>query len=207
MGRTSAVMAASLVAIGGLALGFVPQTEAAPVETIASGLADTYSVDNKHSSVIFSVGYMGVTNFYGRFNKVSGDYSIDPENPSESSLSVAVETGSVDSNDKGRDKHLMGADFFSAKEFPQISFVGKSFEAADDNTIKVTGDLTLRGETRTETATLTWMGEKSDPRGGTRSGFEAKLVINRSDYGVSYGVENGALGDEVTLIVGITGTR
>ncbi|GAB5495114.1 MAG: YceI family protein [Phycisphaerales bacterium] len=207
MGTKSAVVVAGVLAVVGLAVGFMPQTDAAPAEVFTTANAETYAVDNGHSSVVFGVSYMGVTNFYGRFNKVSGEYSIDPENPSASSLDISVDAESVDSNNEGRDKHLRGADFFSAKEFPQIRFKATSFEAGDDGSMNVTGELTLRGKTQTETATLVWMGEMDDPRGMVRSGFEAELVIDRSDYGVNYGVESGALGDEVTLTIGITGTR
>lgn len=207
MGKKTAFVAAGVLAVGGLAVGLATQTEAAPTEVFAVSNAETYGVDNGHSSVLFGVSYMGVTNFYGRFNKVSGEYSIDPDNPSASSLDISVDAESVDSNSAGRDKHLRGADFFSAKEFPQIRFVATSFEAGEGDSMNMTGELTLRGKTQTETATLVWMGEMDDPRGMVRSGFEAKLVIDRSDYGVNYGVESGALGDEVTLTIGITGTR
>jgi len=169
--------------------------------------ADAYAVDATHSSVVFKVGYMGVTNFYGSFEEVAGEYAIDLANPSASTLDIAVTTESVDSNNDGRDKHLRGADFFSAKEFPQIRFVGKTFEAAGENKIRVTGDLTLRGVTREETTVLEWIGDREDPRGGYRSGWEAVLEIDRSNYGVSYGVDNGALGDRTAITVAITGMR
>ena len=61
---------------------------------------------------------------------------------------------SVDSNNDGRDKHLRGADFFSVKEFPEIRFVGKTFESAGENKVRITGDLTFHGVTREETTVL-----------------------------------------------------
>lgn len=208
MKTKSVVLAAFGAAIlGGSMVGFNSNVNAGDAAMFATTRADAFGVDATHSSVLFKVGYMGVTNFYGRFGQVAGEYAIDLENPSNSILNVAVKTESVDSNNADRDKHLRGADFFSAKEFPEIRFVGKSFEAVGDNTIKVTGDLTLRGVTQEETATLEWMGGREDPRGGYRSGFEAVLEIDRSDYGVSYGVENGALGDKTTITVALTGMR
>ena len=208
MGINAALLAATgTIIMGGLAVGNSTTAPAHESVNVAASQADTYGVDGMHSSVVFKVGYMGVTNFYGRFNKVSGEYSIDLDNPSASKLSVSVQADSVDSNSENRDKHLKGGDFFSAQEFPEISFVGKTFEAAGDNTLKITGDLTLKGVTKTETTVLEWMGDRADPRGGQRSGWEAKITINRSEYGVDYGVENGALGDEVELTVAITGMQ
>ncbi len=200
----SAVGAAALV---GSMVGFNSNINSGDAAMFATSRADAFGVDATHSSVVFKVGYMGVTNFYGSFEQVAGEYAIDLENPSASMLDVAVKAESIDSNNDGRDKHLRGGDFFSAKEFPEIRFVGKSFEAAGESTIKVTGELTLRGVTQEETAVLEWIGGREDPRGGFRSGFEAVLEINRSDYGVSYGVENGALGDKTTITVAITGMR
>lgn len=207
--KTKAVILATLGAagLGGAMVGFQGNPNAGDASVYTTSRADAYSVDATHSSVVFKVGYMGVTNFYGVFEEVAGEYAIDLANPSASTLDVAVKTESVDSNNDGRDKHLTGADFFSAKEFPDIRFVGKTFEAAGENKVKVTGDLTLRGVTREETTVLEWIGDREDPRGGYRSGWEATLEIDRSNYGVNYGIENGALGDRTSITVAITGIR
>lgn len=207
--KTKSVVLAAVgaAALGGVMVGFQGNPNAGDPALLATSRADAFAVDATHSSVVFKVGYMGVTNFYGRFNQVAGEYAIDPANPSASVLNIAVKTESIDSNNQGRDKHLRGADFFSAKEFPEIRFVGTGFESAGENKIKVTGDLTLRGATRTETAVLEWIGGREDPRGGFRSGWEATLEIDRSNYGVNYGIENGALGDRTTIVVAITGMR
>jgi polyisoprenoid-binding protein YceI len=41
--------------------------------------------------------------------------------------------------------------------------------------------------------------------GGTKAGFEATFTIKRSEFGVSYGVENGALGNDVRVVVCLEG--
>jgi len=209
MGISTAIVTATAGAIigGGWVVGHMPT----PVSTVAvSGIAskaDTYAVDNVHSSVLFKVGYMGVANFYGRFNQVSGEYTIDLEDMSACSLDVTIAASSVDSNNADRDKHLRGADFFSAKEFPQIRFVATGFESMPDGTIQMSGELTLRGVTKTTSATLEWLGDRADPRGGHRSGFDAALAVTRSDFGVNYGIDNGALGDDVEVTIALTGMR
>lgn len=208
MNKFGAVVVAGVMVASGVAISaMASDREALPVLTESSAIEGEYQIDNTHSSVLFKVGYFGVTNFYGRFDEVSGVYDINMENPSSSKLEMTVPAESVNSNNEGRDRHLGGPDFFSSKEFPEMSFVAKSFEKVDDKTLKVTGDFTMRGKTQEETATLTWMGERDDPRGGLRSGWEATMTVNRSDYGVNYGVENGALGDETTIITAITGMR
>ncbi|MGP1272799.1 MAG: YceI family protein [Phycisphaerales bacterium] len=203
----SLALAAGVISFGGAGVHLLGGGDATPQAQASTTRAGTFDVDAVHSSVVFKVGYMGVANFYGRFNEVEGTYSIDLENPSNSELDVTIPAESIDSNSEGRDRHLRGADFFSTKEFPTIRFVGNEFEAAGENTLRVTGDLTLRGVTQPVTVDLQWLGERPDPRGGVRSGFEAVFTIDRSDFGVSYGVDNGALGDATTVTVALTGMR
>ncbi len=205
--KSMVLAAVGSAALGGVMIGFGSNPNAADKAVYETSRADAYAVDATHSSVVFKLGYMGVTNFYGSFEQMGGEYAIDLENPSSSVLDVVVMAESVDSNNDGRDKHLRGADFFSVKEFPEIRFVGKTFESAGENKVRITGDLTFHGVTREETTVLEWIGDRADPRGGHRSGWEAVLEINRSDYGVNYGVENGALGDKTTITVAITGMR
>ncbi|MEM1071240.1 MAG: YceI family protein [Planctomycetota bacterium] len=196
-----AAVAAGLTAVGGLSLD-------RPVAAAESRVAAAeYVVDAAHSSVLFKVDYQNVVPFYGRFNQVQGTYTIDFENPSSSAIDVTIPTESIDSNNAGRDDHLRGPDFFSAREFPTISFVGTSFESVDEDTMNVEGNLTLRGVTKPVSVELNWGGEGNDFRGGTRSGFEAVMTFDRSDFGVNYGVDNGVLGDATTVTVALTGMQ
>ena len=203
----SVSLAAGVVAFGGAGLAAVGLGDATPEAVAVSAAAGVYSVDSGHSSVVFRVGYQNVANFYGRFNQVSGSYNLDFDNPSASSIEISIPTESIDSNSEGRDNHLRGPDFFSAKEFPVIRFIGNSFEAVDSDTMRVGGELTLRGVTKDVSVDIDWLGEGPDFRSGIRSGFETVLTIDRSDYGVNYGVDNGVLGDSTDIIIALTGMR
>ncbi|MEL6797939.1 MAG: YceI family protein [Planctomycetota bacterium] len=206
MKLTTALLAAAGLTMGGSLLTAVGLEDPTPRASASAG-ADMYEVDGLHSSVVFRVGYMGVSNFYGRFNDVSGTYQLDFDNPSQSSINITIDTASIDTNNEGRDKHLRGPDFFSAKEFPTISFTGTTFEAVDSNTIRVTGDMNVRGTTQEVTVDIDWIGDRPDPRGGYRSGIDTMLRIARSDFGVNYGVDVGVLGDETDIMIGITGMK
>lgn len=86
---------------------------------------------------------MGVSN--GRFNKVTGNFTWDGAKPEASTIDVKIESDSIDSNNKGRDTHLKGPDFFNVKEYPEISFTAKNLaKTGADWTL--TGDLTLLGK-------------------------------------------------------------
>ncbi|MFO0861217.1 MAG: YceI family protein [Phycisphaerales bacterium] len=173
----------------------------------AAELAENgYKVDAVHSSSLFGVKHNGVANFYGRFNQTAGSFNIDPADPSKSFIEISIDTNSVDTANPGRDKHLKSGDFFSAAEFPTMTFKSKSFKKTGDNAYDVTGDLTIRGKTKEITVPVADTGRGKGMRGGEVAGFETKFNIKRSDYGVSFMV-GPALADDVTIIVSAEGGK
>ena len=197
-------------AVGALAVGGVMLAGGvgAPSQADAAGAAGEFGVDGMHSSVVFNVSYMGTTNFWGRFNDVSGTFNLDAGNPSGSAIDIEIATSSIDTGNDGRDKHLRGGDFFSAREFPAITFKADSFKGGPNGSIIAEGDLTLRGVTERITATIDIHDTRTDPRmNKPRSGFSTSFEIERSKFGVSYGLDGGVLGDTVEIHVGVTGVQ
>ena len=202
--------ASVLAVVGGLAAVSASgmqdgQKKPSPAAAVAGG---SFKIDNSHTSVIYRIKHLGVSNFYGRFDKISGDFKWDGSKPEATTLSVTIDTESINSNNEGRDKHLKGPDFFNTKQFPKIEFKAKSLAKAGAGW-ELTGDLTMLGKTKEIKAAFTPTGEKDvgPQMGGYRAGFESTFTVKRSDFGMSWGVENGALGDEVTLMVSVEGIR
>lgn len=191
----------ALVASAGV-IGYVASTPA--VATAPLALADTFSVDAMHSSVVFRVKHQNVAYFYGRFNKVSGSFNIDATDLSKSTLEVSVDADSVDTNNAGREKHIKSGDFFSAKEFPAITFKSSGFKKTGEKTYDVTGDLEFRGVKKTITVPVELTGT-GQGRGGPVAGIEAKFSIKRSEYG-STALLDG-VSDQVDLIVALEGGK
>ena len=173
-----------------------------PAALPASG--GTFEVDPTHSVVVFRVKHAGASWFYGRFNDFSGSFQHDPGNPEASSVEVTIQAASVDTNSEQRDTHIKSPDFLSAKEFPTITFKSTGVEAAGDK-LEITGELTFRGVTKTVIASAEHVGEGEFR--GPRSGFEAVLDIERTEFGSDYGVAQGVLGDEVRLIIALEGMK
>ncbi len=168
--------------------------------------ADTFTVDPVHSSLIFRVKHFNVGHIYGRFNQYSGSFAFDERNPADCKLDIEVRIDSIDTANADRDKHLKGPDFFNAKEFPAMTFKATRMKAADEKTYDVTGDLTIHGVTKPVTVKLERLGTAKDPRSGKpRTGWETTFSINRSDFGMKYGVP--AIGDEVRITVAIEGIQ
>jgi polyisoprenoid-binding protein YceI len=167
-----------------------------------AGTIEQYKVDPVHSSVVFRVNHAGLASFYGRFNSIDGTFAYHESDASQIAFDIAIQAQSVDSNNANRDNHLRSADFFNAAEFPTITFKSTGVRKAGDAAFDVTGDLTMRGVTKSITARLDLVGRK-EMRGQKKAGFDGEFTINRHDFNVSYG--KGALGDDVKVMFGLEG--
>lgn len=165
--------------------------------------AETFKVDGTHSSVVFRIKHMNVSYFYGRINKIDGQFTLDDGDGAANSIDITLDATSVDTGNDGRDRHLKSPDFFNAKQHDTITFKSTSVKSSGEGKFEVTGDLTLHGVTKSITVNVERVGVGPGREGGTIAGFEAVFTIKRSDYGMEF--MNGPLGDEVRLMVGIEG--
>jgi polyisoprenoid-binding protein YceI len=177
-----------------LAAALLPSAAPAPL--------DVFSIDPVHSSVLFKVRHLGVSNFYGMFKEIGGQISLDASDPAKSSVNFTIQAASVDSRNAKRDQHLSSPDFFSVKEFPTIEFKSASVKAAGKDEYEVAGKLTLHGVTKDLTLKVQQVGLVEGEK-GKLAGFETRTTIKRSDYGMDYGLEQGSLGDDVEIIVSV----
>lgn len=166
--------------------------------------ADTFKIDPVHSSIAFSVKHLGVTEFYGRFNDISGQVVFDKADPAKNSVEVTIPVESIDTHDEKRDQHLKSPDFFNAKQFPAIVFKSKSVETDGDN-YKATGDLTLHGVTKPLTLEIKRGPDGKGMEGEIRGGGATRFKIKRSDFGMDF--MQGPLGDEVTVLLSLEGVK
>lgn len=197
--RTLSLVAALIVGAG-LLSGLAPKVPA-PARVAA---ADTYTIDPVHSSVIFRIKHMNTANFYGQFTKVTGTIAFDESNPASCSIEAEIPVNSIDTHNSKRDQDVKGTDLFNAEKFPTISFKSKSFEKAGD-AYNVTGDLTLRGVTKSVTVRVEKTGS-GNMRGTQILGLESTFTFKRSDFGMT-AMQNGMLGDEVRIIVSTEATK
>ncbi len=177
---------------------------AALATTTTTATAADYTIDNGHSMAVFSVKHLGVGNFWGVFHHVTGAVSYDKANVAASTVKLTIKSGSIFTADKKRDGHLKSPDFLNAKEFPTMTFESTSVKAAGA-AMDVTGKLTLRGKTNRVTAKVTFTGEGKDPWGNNRAGWEARLTIKRSQFGIT--TMPGGLGEEISLIIAVEGIK
>lgn len=170
----------------------------------------TWTVDPAHSKIGFAVKHMGVATVRGEFREFEGTLEIGDDLGSARAYGV-VKTASVDTNQPQRDEHLRSDDFFAAELYPELRFESKSIETVDEDSFRVTGDLTINGVTREITLDAEIEGADVGPEGEDRVGLEVTGQLSRSDYGMKFnqalGSGNMVVSDKVKLNLDIAAVR
>jgi polyisoprenoid-binding protein YceI len=146
----------------------------------------TYSIDNAHSDVGFTVRHMVFAKVRGHFKSWSANLSFDPADPTKSSVSVEIDAASIDTREAQRDGHLKSPDFLDVATHPTITFKSRRVEGAGPKKYKAIGDLTIRGVTREVVLDVEELGGGKDPWGNQRAIFNAKTAIDRTDFGLKW---------------------
>ncbi len=165
-------------------------------------LDGTYTIDPTHSRVGFSARHAMVTKVRGAFNEVEGSATTGPDLQG-AQVQVTMKADSIDTRQADRDGHLKSADFFDVETYPALTFRSTEVTAVDDDTLRVTGDLTVKDVTRPITVDFEYAGSAQDPFGNTRVGFEGATSISRKDFGLTWNaaLETGGflVSDKVNL--------
>lgn len=147
--------------------------------------AGTYAIDKHHSRLGFVAKHMMVTKVRGQFDDISSTLTL-AEDPTQSSIEVTIQAGSVITRADDRDNHLRSADFFDAENHPTITFKSTNIEHVGGDEFEVTGNLTIRGTTHPVTLNATFDGTGVNPWGVVVVGFSASTEINREDWGLTW---------------------
>lgn len=170
--------------------------------TSLTQLTGTWTIDTSHSSVGFVARHAMVTKVRGTFNDYSGTATVGAT-LADSRVEVEIDANSVDTRSADRDAHLRSNDFFGTDDHARITFVSTSVTETGDDGFDLTGDLTIKGTTKSVTIPFTFEGGATDPFGNVRAGFEGKTVVNRKDFGLVWNaaLETGGVlvSDKVTL--------
>jgi polyisoprenoid-binding protein YceI len=196
------ILVSSLALVGiALAGSFLASAKSPAPAALPAVAAATYTVDTVHSAVIFSTTHLNTSRAYGRFNDITGTFTVDTEKPENSKVEIQIKVESIDTAHSGRDDHLRGPDFFDVKQFPLATFTSSSVEKTAEKKWKVTGMLNLHGVKKEVTIPLEHTGEGKGREGEALIGFHGTFQIKRSDFGMKYGA--GMLGDVVDMTVSV----
>jgi len=177
----------------------------APIDIPPGYIVGVWDIDPVHTEISFVVRHMVVSKVRGRFDKFEGTI-VTAEDPARSQVSITIDAASIDTHNEQRDAHVRAPDFLDVDEFPVISFTSTAIRQSGSE-YELDGDLRIRDVTAAVTLELEANGFIADPYGSVRSGFSARLEIDRQDFGVSYnGPIPGAdkamvLSDKVSIIL------
>src|SRR5580693_3004640 len=125
-----------------LALGLaVPATAQTVSKDTSQAPSGTYNLDPSHSQLLFSIAHLGLTDYYGRFDRLSGNLNFDPRNPEKSGVAITVDTSSVDTPSGGVNDELKGT-VFGIRAFPTATFKSTSVTRTGPDTGRIDGNLT-----------------------------------------------------------------
>jgi polyisoprenoid-binding protein YceI len=162
-------------------------------ETIAP--AGAWVIDPVHSTVGFTVLYMGVAPFQGTFRAFVA--TLDGEG-----LRGVAQAASVDVDNEQLAEHLASPDFFDAATYPELSFeAGPARREGDRVTFE--GALEVKGNRAPITLTGTITDPVSDPWGNSKLGVSLAGTVDKNAVGLTWNAplpEGGSmLADEIEL--------
>jgi len=172
-----------------------------------TAMAQTWSLDQAHSKLGFSIVHLLVSDQEGSFKKFTSKITSSKEDFSDAVIELTADVNSISTDNEGRDTHIKGADYFNAAQYPALTFKSKSFVKVADKKYKLTGDLTIKGVTKSVVLDVIYNGTIIHPRNGKKvSGFKISGIIKRSDFAI--GPDNtSTLSDEVTLQANVEFTK
>ena len=179
----------------------------------AHAQAVTWRIDPGHTSTQFAVKHMVVATVRGVFDGPTGTVTFDPKDiPGTLKVDATFNTKSIDTRNAERDADLRSEQFLNVAKFPTMKFVSKRTEGAGAGKYKVTGDLTLRGQTHEVILDVEGpTAAVKDLDGQMRAGAAMTTTINRRTWGLNYNVllEAGGVvvADEVRIQIDLEFTH
>ncbi len=163
-----------------------------------------WQLDPYHTQVEFSAKHLGMMTVRGHFSDITSSADIDPDHLEAMRVQVTIQAASLKTHNEVRDKDVRSENFLDTDNFPVITFASTGVEPAGEDQYTVTGDLTIKGNTRPVALQMTRLGEFNDPMMGHRIGYSGSAKINRKDFGLTFNpVLDGrfVVSEEITIML------
>ena len=167
----------------------------------AAAQTSTWNIDPAHSSVDFTVKHMALSNVHGHFGGLKGSITLNDSDITKSSVTVTIDTTTVDTGMSMRDNDLKSPNYFDTAQFPTATFTSTSVSGGSGH-LTVNGNLTLHGVTRP--VTLDVEGPAGPVNGMDKkphAGYSATTTLKRKDFGVGAKTPDNIVSDEIMLTI------
>jgi len=162
--------------------------------------AGTYAVEPSHTQVMFALDHLGFSIFRGFLSNASGTLRLDPKNIGATRLTISIPVDSIYTTSRELNEELIGPKFFDVQHWPNATFTSTSVLLGPDGKVLVNGNLTLHGQTHPAQITVRLHGAGKSLMGkGQSLGFDGRMAINRSEYGIGGGVP--LVSDQVQITI------
>ncbi len=151
-----------------------------------AGTHSVWQFDPYHTQVEFAAKHLGMMTVRGTFLEVTATGYIDPDHPEASSVDITIQAASIRTHNAQRDNDLRSSNFLEIDKYPTMHFKSTEIKPTGQDRYTVTGDLTIKGNTRPVTLSVVKYGEFNDPNMGHRIGYSAEGKINRKDFGMTF---------------------
>jgi polyisoprenoid-binding protein YceI len=162
--------------------------------------ASSWKLNDDHSELFFSIGYLNVSEVTGRFKNLSGSTELD-EKGVPRSLEIIIDASSLDTGHPMRDGHLRGGEFFQVKTHPFFRFTSNQIEKVDGRNFKAVGKLVIKNEIRSLTVSFGFTEEVLDTWGYKSRFVKFSSWLKRSDFKLNWNKtllnNNFLVGDKV----------
>ena len=163
-----------------------------------------FQLNPERSKIEFKVRHMMLSRVTGHFKEFEGSLSWNPEVPAECSASASIKVESIDTNDRSRDRHLIGPDFFDTSKYPLISFSSNHFLFETKTSFHVDGELAMHGVKKSVILHCTNVRiTGTQTTGKSNLILSASTQIRRKDFGLMWNaaIEAGGImvGDEIEI--------
>jgi polyisoprenoid-binding protein YceI len=165
-----------------------------------TAFAQTYNIDPDHTYPSFEADHMGISIWRGKFTKTRGTVTLDRA-AKTGWMEIVIDANSVDFGHAQMNKHARDKEFFNVKEFPTVTYMGKSIKFDGDTPVAVEGELTMLGVTRPVALTITKFKCIMHPFYKREvCGADVTAEFKRTDFGMNAGVPQYAA-PEVKLAI------
>lgn len=145
-----------------------------------------WTFDPYHTQVEFSAKHLGMMTVRGHFAEVTATGDIHPDKPELSTIEATINTASIRTHNETRDNDLRSSNFLEIAKYPTMTFKSTKIAPAGKDSYTLTGDLTIKDNTRPVTLKVIKYGEFNDPKMGHRIAYAAEGQINRKDFGMKF---------------------
>lgn len=149
------------------------------------GEGTVYKFDPEHRFVSFTIRHFSVGTMRVRFNDIKGHVRFDEQSKRIQELVIEIDPASIDTGNSELDEGLKSNFWLDVQKFPKIGFQSSKFEYNDGGFV-VTGQFTMKGETREISFPVHMQGPVDDPLKFSRIGLVANLKILRQDYAMPF---------------------